>query len=206
VAATAIGAFIIPAAVYGWQRNIDYLREWVDVIGKPALETESERTDNPLYAQLLSSQLPRNQSLPAVFTRITGRPQGRWFGIGIGVAMAAIMLVVGWRADTRGEIYILSAAVVWMLLVPPVSWSHYFPLLFLPLAALIAVAMTREDGSGRQVACVALVVFAVLSLAVAGIRAAQIYGPLCWATLAVWMALMVYARHASSSSVRHEKV
>jgi alpha-1,2-mannosyltransferase len=204
--ATVIGAFIIPAAVYGWQRNIDYLREWMDVIGKPALETESERTDNPLYAQLLSSQLPRNQSLPAVMTRITGRPQGRWVGIGIGVVMAAVMLVVGWRAGARREIYIISAAVVWMLLVPPVSWSHYFPLLFLPLAALIAVAMTREAGSGRQAARAALVVFAILSLTLAGSRKAQVYGPLCWGTLALWAALMVCARHGSAPSIRREKV
>jgi len=125
LAATAIGAVVIPAAVFGWQRNIDYLREWVDVIGKPALEAESERADNPLYGQLLSSQLPRNQSLPAVLTRLTGNPQARWAGIGVGAIMAVILLGVGWQPNIRGEIHILSAAVVWMLLNPPVSWAHY---------------------------------------------------------------------------------
>ena len=54
--------------------------------------------------------------------------------------MAAILLVVGWRANTRGEIHVQSAAVVWMLLIPPVLWAHDFMLLLLPLAALVAVS------------------------------------------------------------------
>lgn len=202
--ATTVGAVIIPAAVFGWQRNVDYLREWVDVIGKPALEAESERADNPLYGQLLSSRLPRNQSLSAVLTRLTGHPQARWVGIGIGVVMAAIILVVGWRASARGEIHVLSAAVVWMLLIPPVSWAHYFMLLLLPLTALVAVATAREVEPTRQLARVALVIFAVLALALAGSRAAQGYGPLCWGTLALWVASVVCARGRRTSSIQRE--
>ena len=202
--ATAIGAVVIPAAVFGWQRNIDYLREWVDVIGKPALEAESERADNPLYSQLLSSQLPRNQSLSAVLTRLTGNPQARWAGIGIGMVMAAVILVVGWQANTRGEIHILSAALIWMLLIPPVSWAHYFMLLLLPLTALVAVATARADEPARQVARVALVLFAILALALAGSRAAQGYGPLCWGTLALWVASVVCDRAGRTSSIHRE--
>jgi hypothetical protein len=202
--ATTIGAFVIPAAVFGWQRNIDYLHEWVDVIGKPALEAESERADNPLYGQLLSSQLPRNQSLSAVLTRLTGNPQARWAGIAIGVAMATILLVVGWWANTRGEIHVLSAAVVWMLLIPPVSWAHYFMLLLLPLTALVAVATSRQAEPTQLVARVALVLFAILALALAGSRAAQVYGPLCWGTLVVWVASVVCARAGRTSSIQRE--
>jgi hypothetical protein len=204
LAATAIGAVVIPAAAFGWQRNIDYLREWRDVIGKPALEAESERADNPLYGQLLSSQLPRNQSMSAVLTRLTGNPQARWAGIGIGLIMAAIILVVGWQANTRGEIHILSGAVVWMLLIPPVSWAHYFMLLLLPLTALLAVAMARKAEPARQVTRVALVLFAILALALAGSRGAQGYGPLCWGTLELWVALMVCARAGRTSPIHRE--
>jgi len=202
--AIAIGAFIIPAAVFGWQRNIDYLREWVDVIGKPALEAESERSDNPLYGQLLSSQLPRNQSLPAVLTRLTGNPQARWIGFAIGVLMAGIILVAGWRANPRTEIHVLSAAVVWMLLVPPVSWAHYFMLLLLPLTALVAMAMGRADEPIRNVARAALVLFAILALPLAGSRAAQGYGPLCWGTLALWVALVACVRACRTSPIQRE--
>lgn len=204
LAATAIGAIVIPAAVFGWQRNIDYLHEWVDVIGKPALEAESERADNPLYGQLLSSQLPRNQSLSAVLTRLTGDPRARWAGISLGLIMAAILLVVGWKANTRGEIHILCAAVVWMLLIPPVSWAHYFMLLLLPLTALVAVGMARKDEPTRQIARASLVLFAILALALAGSRAAQGYGPLCWGTLILWAALVVCARAGRTSSIQRE--
>ena len=200
--ATTIGAFVIPGAVFGWQRNNNYLREWLDVIGKPALEAESERADNPLYGQLLSSQLPRNQSLSAVLTRLTNNPQARWAGIGIGLLMAASILVVGWRPGTGAEIHVLSAAVIWMLLIPPVSWAHYFMLLLLPLTALLAVAMGRADERTRTIARIALGLFVLLALA--GSRAAQSYGPLCWGTLALWAALMVCARAGRTSSIQRE--
>ena len=199
--ATAVGAFIVPAAVYGWHRNINYLKEWVDVIGKPALEAESERAENPLYGQLLSSQLSRNQSLPAVFTRLTGNPGARWIGMGVGGIMAAVILVMAWRRNAAREIYVLSAAVAWMLLVPPVSWSHYFMLLLLPLTALVAVAVTGVDKTMRHAAGVALAWFAILTLGFAGNRPAQAYGPVCWGTLGLWLALVVCARRGRTSSM-----
>ncbi|HVM59374.1 MAG TPA: glycosyltransferase family 87 protein [Verrucomicrobiae bacterium] len=202
--ATAIGAFIIPAAVFGWQRNVDYLREWVDVIGKPALEAESERADNPLYGQLLSSQLPRNQSLSAVLTRLTGNAQARWAGIGFGVIMAGIILVVGGKIHPGSEIHILSAAVVWMVLIPPVSWAHYFMLLLLPLTALVTAAIESAREPVRNVARGALAFFALLALGLSGSRAAQAYGPLCWGTLALWAALVVCARAGRASSIQRE--
>jgi len=204
LAATAVGAFLLPAAVYGWQRNIGYLKEWVDVIGKPALEAESERADNPLYGQLLSSQLPRNQSLPAVLTRLTGNPNARWIGMGIGIMMAAVILVVGWRVEGGHEVHVLSAAVAWMLLIPPVSWAHYFMLLLLPLTALIAMAITATDKTIRHVAAAALAVFAIFALGLAGSRPAQVYGPLCWGTLGLWLALVVCVRGGRTSSIQRE--
>jgi len=200
LAFTAVGAFILPAAVYGWQKNISYVREWVSVIGKPALEAESERTDNPLYGQLLSSQLPRNQSLSAVFTRLTGNPNGRWIGMSVGLIVAAVICVVGSRVNGANEVHILSASIGWMLLIPPVSWSHYFMLLLLPVTALVAVAVGATDGALRRVAGAALGWFAILGLGLAGSRAAQAYGPLCWGTLGLWLALTVCARGRGTSS------
>jgi len=189
--AVAIGAFVMPAAVLGWQRNINYLKEWVSVIGKPAMEAESERAETPLYGQLLNSQLPRNQSLTAVLTRLTNHPNARWVGIGIGVVMAAIMVIVGMRTPPDRELHVLSAVVAWMLLIPPVSWSHYFMLLLLPLTALVVTAFTEESVKARRAVVTALIAFAVLGLGLASSRAAQFYGPLCWGALGLWVALVV---------------
>ncbi len=200
----AVGVFIIPAAVYGGHRNIDYLKAWVNVIGKPALEAESERADNPLYGQLLSSQLPRNQSLSAVLTRLTGNPRARWIGMAVGVIMAGVILLVGRRAGASNEIYVLSAVVVWMLLIPPVSWSHYFMLLLLPLTVLVAVAISAGDGTMRRGAGVMLALFAILALGLAGSRAAQAYGPLCWGTLGLWLVLAACLRGGHTSSIHRE--
>ena len=108
------------------------------------------------------------------------------------------------RPGTDGEMHVLSATVAWMLLIPPVSWAHYFMLLLLPLTTLVAVAMGRADEPIRGIARVALVAFAALALALAGSRAAQVYGPLCWGTLAVWVALIACARACRTSPIHRE--
>jgi len=100
--------------------------------------------------------------------------------------------------------HVLSATVAWMLLIPPVSWAHYFMLLLLPLTTLVAVAMGRADEPVRAVVRLTLVVFAALALALAGSRAAQAYGPLCWGTLALWGASIACARACRTSPIHRE--
>ena len=122
----------------------------------------------------------------------------------VGVIMAGVILVMGRRTESRDEIYILSAAVVWMLLIPPVSWAHYFMLLLLPLTVLVAVAVTARDKTIRQVTDVSLALFAILALGLAGSRAAQGYGPLCWGTLGLWLALAACVRGGHTSPIHRE--
>ena len=175
------------------------------MIGKPALEAESERADNPLYGQLLSSQLPRNQSLSAVLTRLTGNPQARWAGIGLGLVMAAIILIVGWRVNTRAR----NPHLVCRCGVDAVDSAGLVGALF--HAALAAFDGADCGGHGPERSCQpdgsrahALAIFAILALALAGSRAAQSYGPLCWGTLALWVALVVCARAGRTSSIQRE--
>ena len=91
-----------------------------------------------------------------------------------------------------------------MVVVPPVSWSHYFMLLLLPITALVAEAVAATDRTRRRAARAALVLFAILALGLAGSRTAQRYGPLCWGTLGLWVAMAVCMRASRTSSIQRE--
>jgi hypothetical protein len=190
VAGVLLGVFVIPSAAYGWRQNLCYLGEWKETVAKPALDTDVDSQDDRLYGQLHDPRLSRNQSLAAVLTRLTGNERARLAADAVGLAMAAAILFVGLHRSTTKEVFILSAVIAWMLLIPPVSWSHYFMLLLLPLTVLTGVAFADRDAGGRFVARAALIVFAVLALGVASRRSAQAYGPLCWGTLGLWAALV----------------
>jgi hypothetical protein len=188
--AMAVGAFLLPAMVWGWQRNLTYLREWTSKVGAPSVESEAERAENPLYSQLHSSYLPRNQSLKAVLARLTHQPNAP-YGAGVGAVMLVVTAVIAWRqrADLN-PLLLLSAAVVWTLLISPVSWSHYFMLLLLPLTVLLATQTLP--------ARIALIVFGVAGFVAAGNKTLQGYGLLCWGTFGLWVALMVLLTRRST--------
>ena len=190
VVATVIGALVVPAAVYGWQRNIDYLKEWVSKVGKPAAEMGSERTDNPLYEQLLSTERTRNQSFEAVFSRIFRTDAARPVAVSLGLAMAVAMLWADWRTQGKSDLPLVSAGVAWTLLIIPISWSHYFMLLVLPVTVLVAIAVGNHDHVIKLTARSALILYAVTGLALGGSKSLQFYGPLCWGAVGLWLALL----------------
>jgi len=196
--ATMVGAFIIPAAVYGWQGNINYLKEWMSKVGKPAAEMQSEGADNPLYTQLLSMELTRNQSFEAVFARVFRTNAARPIAVSLGLVMAAAMIWVDWRTHGKADLLLLSAGVVWMLLIVPISWSHYFMLLLLPLAVLVVMAVANDDHVTKLTARSALIFYAVAALALGGIKSLQLYGPLCWGAVGLWVALLSAARRSDA--------
>jgi len=200
--ATAIGALIVPATVYGWRGNIDYLKKWVSNVGKPAAEMKSERADNPLYEQLLSTERTRNQSFEAVFSRVFRTNTTRPVAVGLGLAMAAVMLWVDWRTHGKGDLPLLSAGVVWMLLIIPISWSHYFMLLLLPLAVLVVMAMENDDRVVKLIARSGLIFYAVTGLVLGGSKSLQFYGPLCWGALGLWVALLSAAGRSGTRDRR----
>jgi hypothetical protein len=188
--ALVAGVLLMPAAVFGWQRNITYLHEWVGVVAKPALAENKARELSPLNEQLLDPQKPRNQSLTAVIWRVTRSPYAREVAAGLAALMA---LITAWAArPARGdtELLVACAAIVWMLLVPPVSESHYFVVLLLPLAVLTTEAYAGSIDAARKLALMTLIAFGIVSLVSVSTTSIQHYGALCWATVALWGAFV----------------
>ena len=191
IATIIVGGLILPAAVFGFKKNLAYWEIWEQIIARPSLANESQRAQSGLNDQLFDPQKPRNQSLPAVLSRLTNNSFARVATVFVGLGMVGAMWVVGRKAGERSELLIGSAVMTWMLLVPPVSETHYFVLLLLPLMVLLAVTMNEPDDTTRRFTRWTLIVFCAVVLASACVRQLEVVGAPCWATLMVWMALLL---------------
>ena len=197
--AVAAGTFVLPSLVYGWDRNLQYQREWFVILQQP--EKDPENVNDPRFDELNSPMLVRNQSLSAVAARLANNPKARWAGTGIALWMLGFMMgAVAWRARGDNTLHFLAAMLAWMLLASPMSWAHYFIALTLPLALLVRTATEDEDRGKRRLARTVLIAFGVLG-ALGASRTLQYYGPLCWATTVLWTGILLCAWGSTRGNV-----
>jgi hypothetical protein len=90
-----------------------------------------------------------------------------------------------------------------MLLVPPVSESHYFVMLLLPLAVLAEEALAPANPATGKFARRTLIVFGVVSLSAVSVESVQLCGLLCWATVGLWAALVTLAARRNGITAGH---
>lgn len=197
--AISVGTFLLPSLVFGWEKNIALLNEWTAIVAKPALDFD--RAGSPVFEQLLDPLKLRNQSLEAVFSRLTGNPRVQWLALGLGTTMA---LTTGFamRRLPGAEVQV-SAAICWALLIPPVSEDHYFALLLLPVTVLAGLAV-RGCGEARWT----LWIFGAAMIVFAASDRARFCGALCWATTLLWLALIAsgFRKQNASTPVRPSAV
>ena len=201
--ALAAGSLLLPATVFGWQRNIAYIRAWANTVARPALSDEETRAQSYLNEQLLDPQKPRNQSLEAVIWRLTRSGHARGIAAVLTGMMAFATIWIARRPLADRELVVASAAVSWMLLVPPVSESHYFVMLLLPMAVLAGEALAPANPATGRFARRTLIVFGVVSLGAVSGESVQLYGLLCWATVGLWAALVTLAARKSGITAGH---
>jgi len=190
-----LGGLLLPAAVFGWQKNLDYWQEWGKLVAGPALSAQQAQPGKnqawALYDQLLDPQKPRNQSIEALLLTLDApRGQIKPLLAGIALGMLAAMAWVARRADAKTQVLVVSAFLAWNLLIPPISESHYFGLMILPLAVLTAITLGDADRGSRRLAWAALSLFFVLTLWSNVDKDMHLYRFLCWASLAVWSCLL----------------
>lgn len=200
VAAMAVGALVLPAAVYGWHGNLAHWHKWISRVAAPATQSESDRESAALYETLLNPNMSNNQSLQTVLWRLTGSPKARGVATGVLAVMAGVIVCVGWRRREDNELIILGAVIAWAALVPPVAWSHHFMVLLLPLTVLVFLAGHDPAPANRLLVRCALVVYAIC-FAAAAATPWRWRGMLCWGTMVLWAALIAVAsRHARQLS------
>jgi hypothetical protein len=197
--AVVVGVLVLPTIALGWNRNLQYLREWGQMLQRPTFE--QDRAEDPRFNELISPDLVRNQSLQAVLKRLTGSAGARWIAGGFGLAMAAVMGWLAWRGRGSNRLLLLAALIVWALLMSPVSWNHYFILLMLPLTALVSIGTGDADPACRRTALIALGVTLALNVCLAWNRACQYFGPLCWGAVTIWAALITAVIRKTKAAV-----
>jgi hypothetical protein len=199
--ALALGLFVLPSVVFGWNGNRVFLKKWVARVVAPSLQGENERGNAPLYNTFLNADMVNNQSLPAVLWRWTRIRGAAWIARLALAAMALVIFWVGRKSSPVTEPLILGAAVVCAVLAPPVSWSHYFQVLLFPLTALIALTQRTDDQWLRNFIYVCLTIYGVLCV-VASSRPLLGLGSLCVGTIAVWGALIVAATRCNTAALK----
>jgi alpha-1,2-mannosyltransferase len=195
-----VGAILLPAPIYGWRGNLNYLREFKQVVAEPALaSSEKSRSSYVLYAQLFNSAKPRNQSLQSVFYRYGGQPgqTAAWILAGL---MGCAILWTGRKRVAAAEPAILGAYMTWMLVASPISEDHYYTLLLLPMTIAVAYVWTAADPRAFRIGRASLWVFGGLSVAAVVYRRFELWGVVCWSAVLLWLLLLYLARVAPTES------
>lgn len=203
-----VGLFIfflgIPSIFIGWQANTQHLKTWTRLVGAQAVEARADtHFSNP--------RSQRNQSLgnalyytgnQIAFWRAPGSEPNPWVAsesmdrfmntpgvtqvvLVVRIALALILIPVGWRVASRGgTLYGLAAwglASVAMLVVSPVSRGHYF-MLELPAVLFISLWIWKNHSPRKALLC-ALIPAALSPLHYLFITFPQMFGVLGVGTL-----------------------
>ena len=196
-----VGGFILPSLVYGWQKNLNYWLEWINLVAGPALSTDDARTNNPFYGELLQTLKSRNQSIEAlILTLKVPLDQAKPLLLFISMSMLGAMAWLARKVDSRSELMLASAFVTWNVLIPPVAESHYFGVLIFPLAVLTTIALGISDLGQRRLAIGSLILFFCAALWSSLDENIRLYRILCWSSLMIWLCvlLLVFFRGRNS--------
>jgi hypothetical protein len=188
---------VLPSLYWGWQFNLDQITRWIEVVGQPAIMQNVDRAQtSDLYGQLLNTLKPRNQSLESLFLTL-GMPPGLTpYAV---AASAILMLAAMWSAGRRAaqaapgqarmmaEGLLCGAFICWSLLVTPISETHYFGALLLPLVLLVGHADQYSPSERhKRLYLAAGAAFMIVVMVLTAVRETSLWRTLCMGTLLLW--------------------
>jgi alpha-1,2-mannosyltransferase len=168
---------VVPTAAFGPRLALDHWRTWTTKVVFPFAKTAGGALP---FEELQSPSIAKNQSLYGTFshlsTMILGESESRSRDIAVKLAAAAATLALlalllrEWlrrssaarEGDRYRALFDWSLPLLAGLLIIPTSWSHYFSLWVLPLAAAFSYARFGPDEGSRRTMRRALVAMAVL--------------------------------------------
>lgn len=191
--ATCAGLFLLgvllPTLVFGWQKNLDYLNEWKNLVAGPALESNLARsTETPLFQQLMNAEKPRNQSLESLFLTAKIPPsQARYF---VGITGLLMLGIMAWLASkpltAESQLTLAGAFLTWLLLIPPVSETHYFGVLLLPMCIIAKAIISNTKDQPHLRWPILGLLFLLFNLPF-GTEQWELMRPLCWLSILIWI-------------------
>jgi hypothetical protein len=114
--------------------------------------------------------------------------------MGIALVMAMATAPPGRSVPAACEWLKVGTVFACLLLAPPVSKTHSFVLLLMPLTALVTVAARATDVTVRWALPSSRIASEALNIAG---KPLEYYGPMLWGTLRVWLALVRAARRTA---------
>ncbi len=183
--------WVVPGAVFGVRSNHALLRQWVTTVAMPANQPE-QSADNVRYSQMINPRLDRNQSVQAVTIRwMAGSDRSREtlarrVAMGINLVLLAVSVWACARGGTRRELLAVCVVLELMLFFAPVSWSHNYTLLVLPLAVAVAAGWGEQARPLRW----AIVCFALAEVLALAVKPCHTLGALLGGTLVLWGAFI----------------
>jgi hypothetical protein len=192
----AVLMFVLPGAVFGIRGNAALLQRWVRTVAMPANRPD-QSTGDVRYSQMISPYIDRNQSVQALAIRwIAGsreetadrsrEPLARRVAMGINLTL---LLVSAWAFCRGGKGQVLMevcVVILLMLFMSPVSWSHNYTVLVLPLGTALALGFGANARPMRW----AMIVFGIAVLLALTVRPAHTFGGLLAGTLVLWGAFV----------------
>ena len=192
--ALLILGLLLPSLQIGFHTTLNDYMNWFHVVGSKAVESNVDRQSNTdLYQQLLDTTKSRNQSFEALF--LTLSVPAAWVNYFV-ASIALFSLISMYRFSMRiqsqlDQIRLISAFLIWSLLITPIAESHYFGVLILPLLTLSYMILTSQLPVVQQrklitwgvlicVGCMILISFPVT----------EKLRPLCWLSMAMWYVLI----------------
>ena len=197
--AVLAGMLVLPAIVFGWHRNIEYLHEFKQAVVDPATMSEAGRSHYDLYDQLLSLGKPRNQALAPVLYRFFGGQETPIISVLLAAALAAIIWLVTRSAQPQAENLVLGAVLIWMLLVSPVAEDHYYSMLLLPAAFAVAEVVAAPNSRRKSWGIAALIVYGVVNFSAMFGHTFEYYGVVCWAAVLLLLLTLYLTRNFQPS-------
>lgn len=202
--ATAIGlivmGFVLPSLVWGWHQTILNYINWVDVVGHPVMMSNDTRGHvSSLYGQLLDTTKSRNQSLESLLLMIDIPSNLVIYVVAI---IAMISFIWMWRKSLQinsyyDELTICGAFIVWSLLITPISETHYFGALILPLTILLSRAVDSTEGN---IDLTHLMIrfglpIMIFSMILIGDERTELLRPICIVSILMWCLLIRSGSH-----------
>jgi glycosyl transferase family 87 len=193
---------VIPSAVFGPAKNLKLLRRWNTTVAVPANKGVQEAVSRARYDQMIDPRNRRNQSTRAVIIRTaSGREvdiedENEEIARPIAlVANAFFFLMTTWvcfldlSADSmRRSLFKISAVILLMLMISPVTWNHNFVLLLLPLVVAIAAWRSARE-SDTALFGWALVGYGI-GIGLSPVDLFGYFGSAFWGTVLLWSAFV----------------
>jgi hypothetical protein len=221
--------FAVPAAVLGWEQNLELLTSWVQHMVLPYLvggvvtsEHNNQSLPGLLFRLLTTSPsfsiYVEDISTPAEYHNVLALDPraARWLVKG---CMAAFAGLVVWccRTPTRPRQNGRLAAeygliVLGMLLFSERTWKHHCVTLLVPFAVLCYHLAACRPGRGPRAFLIGILATVQIAIAATSTtllpddtaKLAQVYGAYVWAFLLLAIGLLAVSRHgAAAASIAH---